>query len=217
MCGRYVSPDEAAYEREWSHIPRLTNIFQSFNVAPTQLAPIIRLNNGERELDKVTWGFQPNWAKSHWINARSETVFEKRAFKASARRNRCLVLAAGWYEWSGNSTPKQPYYFTRVDDRSFAFAGIYTSREVPTGKRFTFAILTTAANELAAPIHHRMPVILHPRDYDTWLDTASEFEQLSSAIERPFDDGLLQTYPVSRFVNRPGNDAPECIKRVAIN
>jgi putative SOS response-associated peptidase YedK len=182
MCGRYITPDQAALEREWATLPRDIEYFQSFNFAPTMQGPVVidvdedpeKVNDRERAVVLMTWGFQPHWAKRLWINARAETVFEARAFTRDAKRHRCLVIAAGWYEWTGDKAPRQPHLFRRKDGRTFAFAGVSTNRKVDDEWKSTYAILTTDANELSAPIHDRMPLIVHPLAYDAWLSPHSE-------------------------------------------
>ena len=221
MCGRYLTPEEAALEREWNIRPADINYFQSFNVAPTQSAPVVidvdgdpqKVTDRERSVVLMTWGFQPYWSKRGWINARAETVFENRAFASAAKRQRCLVIAAGWYEWTGSKAPKQPYLFARTGGRSFAFAGIWTTRTVDGQKIATYAILTTAANDLSAPIHDRMPLIVDPLAYDAWLRPDSEPQDYEAVLEHP-DDGPLEVYPVSKAVNSQKNDSPECMRRI---
>ena len=129
MCGRYITPEQGDIERHWDLVPA-TSYRQNFNTAPTQDAPVVFINDdGVRELRMFRWGFQPHWAKRAWINARSETLFESRAFAPAAKRRRCLVPAIGWYEWQGSKAPKQPYVFHVDGFRPFAFAGIWTARE----------------------------------------------------------------------------------------
>jgi putative SOS response-associated peptidase YedK len=177
MCGRYITPNEAALEREWSTLPRDFEYFPSYNFAPTMRGPVVidtdedpdKLNDRQRAVVLMTWGFQPHWAKRSLINARAETVFENRAFARDAERHRCLVIAAGWYEWTGDKAPRQPRLFRRTDGRSFAFAGIWTNRKVDDEWISTYAILTTDANELSAPIHNRMPLVVDPLAHDAWL------------------------------------------------
>lgn len=215
MCGRYITPDEAAIEREWMKLPRDFEYFPSYNFAPTQQGPVAVENDGERKIVPMKWGFQPHWSKRAWINARSETVFETRAFATDAKRQRCLVIAAGWYEWTGSKAPRQPYLFRRTDGQSFAFAGIWTTRKVDDETVSTYAILTTAADELAAPIHDRMPVIVHPLAYDAWLWPESEPQDYAAVLENP-DDSEFEAYPVSKLVNSPKNNAPELLEPIPV-
>jgi putative SOS response-associated peptidase YedK len=222
MCGRYVTPDEAALEREWGQLPRDIEYFQSYNFAPTMRGPVLvdadedpeKLNDRQRAIRLMTWGFQPHWAKRSWINARAETVFENRAFARDAERHRCLVIAAGWYEWTGDKAPRQPHLFRRKDGRSFAFAGIWTNRKVEEEWISTYAIITTDANALSAAIHDRMPLVVDPLAYDAWLWPGSDPQDYRAVIEDipPSDD--FEVYPVSKAVNSPKKDSPELVKRI---
>ena len=215
MCGRFVSPDEAAFEREWSMVTPPQNYFKSFNVAPSSKQPAILSHNGETICLKIAWNFQLEGQDRKHINARSETVFDKWTFRKAARQTRCIVPVAGWYEWDRSVNPKQPYYHTRTDGRSFGLAGIFTATEMNgLTATYTFALLTRDANEWAAPIHNRMPVLIHPRDYEAWLSPNTPVAAVKSM--QPFDDGLFEAYPVSTFVNRVANNTPECVKRTAI-
>lgn len=216
MCGRYITPDEATIERDWSVVSQGKRYLQSFNLAPTQTGIVAIETEDQRDVVYMTWAFRPRWSDRNWINARSETVLERRAFKSSALRMRCLVIAAGWYEWSGDKQARQPHFFGRVDDRTIAFAGIWTERETSYGSNRNFAILTTAANEWVEEFHHRMPLIVHPRHYDAWLSTATREADIRSIIEQPFDDGMFEAYPVSTFVNSPKNNSRKCIERVTL-
>ena len=130
-------------------------------------------------------------------------------------RHRCLVLAAGWYEWTGDKPPKQPHLFRRKDGRPFAFAGIWTNRKVEDEWISTYAILTTKADELSTPIHDRMPLVLDPLAYDAWLGPNSDPQDYRAVLERPDDDDY-ETFPVSKAVNSPKNDSPELVERVGL-
>jgi putative SOS response-associated peptidase YedK len=214
MCGRYITPDQAALEREWATLPRDVEYFPSYNFAPTLRGPVAIERDGERKVVLMMWGFQPHWAKRLWINARAESVFEARAFVKDATSHRCLVIAAGWYEWTGDKAPRQPHLFKRVDGHSFAFAGIWTNRKVDDEWISSYAILTTDADELSAPIHDRMPLIVHPLAYDAWLSPDAEPQDYRAVIENPGDDAEYEVFPVSKAVNSPKNDSPELVNRV---
>lgn len=218
MCGRYITPDERALRQLWSDLPFGYEYRQSWNFAPTQTGPVVvsqQAPDDERatpRLRLMKWGFQPRWSSRGWINARAETAFESRAFRYAIRHQRCLVPAAGWYEWTGNTKPRQPWLFTRADGAPFAFAGIWTSPETAVD---TYAILTTAPNELAAPIHNRMPFVVPPEAYATWLDEAASLEDLQSVLQRPHGESF-EVYPVSTAVNTPRNNWPELAERIAV-
>lgn len=207
MCGRYITPEEADLERHWQLTPSIA-YRQIFNLAPSQLAPIIRHDKeGRTELASFRWGFQPTWAKRSWINARSETVFETRAFQSAARKRRCLVPTIGWYEWQGAKAPKQPYCFHLDGFRPFAFAGIWTARKIDGGWNHNFAILTGPAAPYLEHIHDRMPVLINPKCYEAWLSPATE--NPAALITEPY--APVSTYAVSTLVNKPENNGPECI------
>lgn len=209
MCGRYLSPDEAAFERHFKLTPPEA-YRRSFNVAPSQFAAIIRHRDGRQVAELGIWGFQPAWAKRAWINARAETVFTSAAFRYAARASRCLVPAAGWYEWQGERAPKQPYVLYRDGFEPLAFAGIAISAERDGEKQTTFAILTRAAATAIAGIHDRMPAVLAPENYAAWLDDTADRTSLEQLLDAPPSD--IATRPVSTFVNKPANDDAKCIE-----
>jgi putative SOS response-associated peptidase YedK len=220
MCGRYLTPDEAALERAWDlHAP--SGYRQSYNFAPSQLAPVLVASaagaddehapdgaaDGRFALELLTWGFQPHWAKRAWINARSETVFSSRAFAAAAKRHRCLVPALGWYEWQGKSPPRQPWLFHLDGFKPFAFAGIYTpARDSETGN---FAILTTEAKGEMADIHSRMPVVIDESDQARWVAPELSQDDATEILEAHIV--RFERYKVSSYVNKPANNDAACI------
>lgn len=209
MCGRFITPDEAALERHFG-LTAPPDFTQSFNLAPSRPAPVIRLDpEGARDLALLTWGFQPVWARRAWINARSETVFETKAFAAAARKRRCLVPAIGWYEWQGAEAPRQPYVFHLGGFRPFAFAGIWTARETDAGWVRSFAILTTAAEGALRAIHDRKPLVLAEDAYTAWLSPDTSAADAKALLASDFR-GIV-TYRVSPYVNKPANDDPGCI------
>jgi putative SOS response-associated peptidase YedK len=210
MCGRYLTPAEADLERAWKlHAP--TDYRQSYNLAPSQLAPVLLpADGGGLRLELLSWGFQPSWAKRAWINARAETVFSSRAFAPAARRHRCLVPALGWYEWQGASPPRQPWIFHRDGFTPFTFAGIFCpAREGGAGN---FGILTTEAAPGLAHIHGRMPVVLCEGDRERWLDAGLEQDEALRLIDGHLEE--FATYKVAPYVNKPANNDAECIAPV---
>ena len=209
MCGRYITPDASALEREWGRVPP-ADFRQSWNLAPSQLAPVIRIaEDGATDLGLLVWGFQPGWSKRSWINARAETVFASKAFASAARKRRCIVPAIGWYEWQGKAAPRQPYVFHRDGFVPFAFAGIWTAREVDDGWQRTFAIVTTEASGELARIHHRKPVALTADAQRQWLDPSLGQEQAESVLG--LEGPEVDAYRVSTYVNKPQNNDAQCI------
>lgn len=210
MCGRYLTPDAAALERYW-RLPAPAGYTRSYNLAPTQPAPLVRADEqGRPQLGMIVWGFRPPWAERSWINARSETVFTTKAFAAAARKRRCLVPAAGWYEWQGEEAPRQPFVFHLDGFAPFAFAGIWTARETEEGWQRSFAILTTAAHGPFREIHPRKPLVLAPECHDLWMDRGASVEALEAAMRRPVEG--FTTYAVTPYVNKPANDEARCIE-----
>jgi putative SOS response-associated peptidase YedK len=195
-----------------------------YNIAPTQPVPVVRRKpkTSVRELSLVQWGLIPHWAKdpsvsSKLINARSETISEKPAFRDAFRSRRCLVPVDGFYEWERTSNGKQPYCFQMNDDEMFAFAGIWDHWTDNNARVIeTCSILTTTANVTASKVHDRMPVILERRDYDLWLDPEFYNTNELSGLLKPYTDQKMRCYPVSNRVNSPKNDDPECSRLVPL-
>jgi putative SOS response-associated peptidase YedK len=222
MCGRFtlwISLEELAEVMPWLTIPGgLDSLTPRYNIAPTQPIAVVP-NNGERALDFFVWGLIPSWAKdpaigSRMINARGETVAEKPSFRAAYRRRRCLILADGFYEWQAvpGQKRKQPVYIHLKSGEPFAFAGLWERWQSEYGDEVLSAtIITTTPNDLLAPIHNRMPVILPPAAYDRWLDPGEQPPGALDDLLAPYPASEMDTYPVSTTVNSPANDVPACI------
>lgn len=221
MCGRYTVTGDLDELVEVFDAPPLDGLrldLPRYNVAPTQDAPVVAVGGEGRRIAAFRWGLVPFWADdpsigNRLINARSETVAEKPAFRAAFRRRRCLVVADGFYEWqrpSGGEGPKRPFWLHRPDRRPFAMAGIWERW----GELLTFAILTTRAPEWMKPIHDRMPLLLARDLRERWLDREAGPDDLAALLE-PGARPPLEAREVSTFVNSPANDAPECIEPVA--
>jgi len=217
MCGRYtlaVSPeklsDRFAVEPPFDLKPR-------YNIAPTQAVVAVREIDGHRELVSLRWGLIPAWAKdasigNRLINARSETILEKPSFRTAFQRRRCLIPASGFYEWQTLPDGKQPFYFTPSDDALIAFAGVWEQWRAPDGSLIeSCTILTTKANEVVAPIHDRMPVIVPPDLDAVWLYPTSDIQQLYKLCLTP-PPIALRCYPVSKAVNQVRNDSEVLIQ-----
>ncbi len=217
MCGRFsLTVGDRDIATEWNvHVP--FDVPARYNIAPTQPV-VVLLDDGQRRVDRFQWGLVPFWAKdpkigNRMINARAETVFDKSAYRAAAKRRRCLVLADGFYEWQKtNGGPNVPHYVRLKSGRPFGFAGIWEHWEGAEGELLTCAIVTTEPNELMKPIHNRMPVIVRKDLEDHWLDTGLQDPADLQPVLRPYPDDELAAYPVSTLVNKPDNDRPECIE-----
>jgi putative SOS response-associated peptidase YedK len=220
MCGRYTlsSPsDEIASLFDLVTVP---DIPPRYNVAPTQETAVVRVvaPGAPRRLEMLRWGLVPYWADdpsigNRMINARSEGVADKPAFRNSFRRQRCLVPTDGFYEWKKDGKLKQPFHIRRKDRHPFAFAGLWERWRGPAGKLLdTFTILTTDANDLIRPLHDRMPVILDRKDFGLWLDPVVSDPTRLQPLLAPAPDGEMETIPVSRAVNSPAYDAADCIE-----
>ncbi len=174
-----------------------------------------------RQARRHRWGLIPSWAKdpaiaNQLINAQAETAATKPAFRAAFRKRRCLIPADDFYEWRKENRHKQPFHIRMRVGSPFAFAGLWEHWEGTQGRAIdSCTILTTTPNDLLRPLHHRMAVILHPGDYDLWLDlSVQEVERLQSLL-RAYPAEEMTAYPVSTRVNNPGNDIPECIEPIA--
>ncbi len=225
MCGRFCffSPAEAV--ARLFRVADAQDLPPRYNIAPTQAAPVVRADDGRRELTLLRWGLVPFWAKdlkigNRMINARGETVAAKPAFRQAFRKRRCLVLADGFYEWQKTSSGKQPWYIDQADGEPFAMAGLWESwRGGPQAQGEgvepveTCTIVTTGANAMMRALHDRMPVLLDAHGVDAWLDPATGPEALQTLLA-PAPDGVLKAVPVSRYVNSPANDGPELIRPV---
>jgi putative SOS response-associated peptidase YedK len=217
MCGRYrLTRADRLAEKFDAELSEELN--PRYNIAPTQPVPVVRSSGSRRVIASMRWGLIPNWAKDasmSQINARSETVLEKSAFKESFERRRCLIPADGFYEWKRRARSKQPFHFGMKDDSLFAFAGIWDRWRMPQGQMIeSCAILTTAPNELLKDVHDRMPMILIEQTYQEWLFTrASDCGRLKILLQ-PFDAAMMKRFPVSSAVNNAQVDTPECIQEV---
>lgn len=214
MCGRYTLyevddlPDR--FEVDPAELAALKDeLKERYNISPTQLLPTITADSDKRHVQIMRWGYMPHWAKDpksvfkyKTFNARSEEIFDKPTWKGAIRYHRCLVPSNGFYEWKAVADGKQPYFIHPKDQELFAFAGLFgTWRDVEGMEWSTFSIITTTPNAEMADIHTRMPVILHPGDEDRWLDPTNDNPNDIADLMRPYEDGMLEIWPVSREVN----------------
>ncbi|MBX7135568.1 MAG: SOS response-associated peptidase [Fimbriimonadaceae bacterium] len=187
-----------------------------YNIAPSEDAPAVLLNKeGHRTFLPLTWGLVPHWAKdpgggARMINARSETVREKPAFRDAFARRRCLIPADGFFEWRDENGKKAPYFITRLDHRPFAMAGIWDRWKDDSTTLRTCSILTTEPNRKVAELHNRMPVILHERDFDLWLDPEAPVPALESLFV-PYEEEQTLLTPVTPRMGNPRYKEPDCV------
>lgn len=223
MCGRFAQKSDPERLARQFGVAEAPAAEARYNVAPTQAVLGVREGGTGREMTFFKWGLVPSWAKdpsigARLINARSETVAGKPAFREAFRRRRCIVPADGFYEWRREGTRKQPFYFRMLDESPFGFAGLWERWEGEAGKVInSCTILTTAANDVVRPVHDRMPVILHPGDYDQWLDADVRQHDLRGELLRPYPASEMAGYPVGAAVNNPRNEGGALIERAPVN
>lgn len=218
MCGRYT------HRFTWAQLHRLLGLTSwpeeelvpRYNVAPTQLAPVVRGSGSGRVGALMKWGLIPSWADdaaigSRMVNARAETVAEKPAFRAAFAARRCLVPVSGFYEW--HATPgekvKTPFVIQRASGEPFMLAGLWEQWSKGPAPVESFTILTTTPNALLEPIHDRMPVIVDEPDWDCWLNGKGTAE--ASQLLRPHGVDGFETRAISTRVNSPRNDDPSVL------
>ena len=223
MCGRFASTSPpgalASYFGAEAPADPDSEATPDYNVAPTRDVATVRVRERIRRLDYLRWGLVPRWAKdlrigSKMINARAETIATKNAYRSAFKRRRCLVAADGFYEWRRlDDKTKQPMYIHRADGDPLAFAGLHERWTDAEGLReiHTCTIITTTPNDMMAPIHDRMPVLLAPRDWERWLDPANEDVDELQPLLIPAPDELLTAYAVSTEVNNVRNNHADLI------
>jgi putative SOS response-associated peptidase YedK len=221
MCGRYVSPGEASIEREFNLVNTEWKFPPSYNVAPTQQVPIVRMVDGERRGSRLRWGLIPFFAKGvptkySTINARIETVQTAASYRGPWKRGqRCLVVVSGFYEWQvqPDGKSKIPFFIKTNDQEIAAFAGLWESSRTDAGEMIeSVTHITVPANSLVGEIHntkHRMPAILEKADREAWLTGTPEeaWETLG-----PYPDDMMVAWPVSTRVNTPKNNDPGLVE-----
>ncbi|MCP4316821.1 MAG: SOS response-associated peptidase [Hyphomicrobiales bacterium] len=233
MCGRFSLISSAAALEAFFAIAELERHHPRYNIAPTQPIMMViagdnsALPHGRNMADRrsllVRWGLLPSWVKDPRdfpliINARSETVLDKASFRGPMRHFRALVPASGFYEWQreGRSRP-QAYWVRPRDGGLVAFAGLMDSLLAPDGSEIdSGAILTTKANEVISYIHHRMPVVIQPDDFDRWLDCKTQEPRHVADLMKPADPDFFEAIPVSDRVNKVANMGPDLQEAVEI-
>jgi putative SOS response-associated peptidase YedK len=222
MCGRFtldLPPEKLAEIFGLAELPRIE---PRYNIAPTQQVAAIRTlaDNEHRKIAMLKWGFIPSWTKDpslghKLINARSESIHEKRAFRQAIRYHRCIIPTSGFFEWEEKEGKKTPLYIRLKDGSPMCFAGIWDHWKSPEGEVVeSCSMLTTSSNKLIEPLHDRMPVILHPQEYALWLDRTITDPEKLKPLYQPYPADLMGMWPVSSLVNSSRNDSPACIEKV---
>jgi putative SOS response-associated peptidase YedK len=219
MCGRF---DLHTSVHEFVRLLQAALLYDpapSYNIAPTQQVAVLRVNrDDQRELVAMRWGLVPSWSKGpdnrySMINARAETLPSKPAYRGPFKSRRCLIPADGFFEWQRGPAGKRPYYIGVGGQQPFAMAGLWEAWTGSNGDRIeSCTIITTEANSLIAGIHHRMPVILEPQNYDQWLDHSQQQNNAARALLEPFPVEPMFAHPVSVRVNNAANNEPACIE-----
>ncbi len=224
MCGRFLnSLPPAEIARLFATTNVAPNYPARFNIAPTDPVLAVRVNpkTGQRSLDALRWGLVPHWAKdlkigARLINARAEGLAATPSFRDAFARRRCLIPASGFYEWKKDGQTKTPYAIVPADAPLFAFAGLWDNwRDRNAGEDApwirTCAIVTGEANEVLAPIHDRMPVILPRAAWAKWLGEEPAEPSALQALLRPYPSERLRVYPIGSRVNSVKNDDPSLL------
>jgi len=221
MCGRFSSSSKPEQiKKEFKVAVEDPAIFKPrYNIAPSQMIPIVLDRTGERIVAQLKWGLVPSWAKdaligSRMINARAETLMEKPSFREAYKSRRCIIPASGFYEWQrAEKGAKQPFYFYLTNKEVFGFAGLWEEwlDKKSSESLETCTIITTEANDVLKPVHDRMPVILKAADYDEWLDTKEANTDKLQKLLAPYPPDEMSSHAVSRAVNSPTFDSPELI------
>jgi putative SOS response-associated peptidase YedK len=226
MCGRYTlhsSAEEVANHFDAKLSDEDHEFFEpSYNIAPGSTRPVVLLGNQQqRTIGGMRWGLIPSWAEDEqtgykMINARAESIDEKKSFNGPFQSQRCIVPANGFYEWKSDKKEKQPFYIRVLTHDIIGFAGLYEKWESKEGELiYSFTIITTEANALVKPLHDRMPVVLQPNHYSTWLDPENnEQPEVLKNLLQPYPFEEMATFRVTEEVNTPKNDRPELIQPI---
>ena len=229
MCGRFgLFAELDALAEQFNFDPSIMRDVYSprWNIPPTMPVLSVRHSpqagaSGENQAKLLRWGMtgarhpRARGSSRPLFNARAETVHRLPSFRQPFRERRCLIPASGFYEWTkDDSGGRTPVWFHREDDAAMAFAGIWATERADDGDIDACAVITCAANELVAPVHHRMPVILPPEAYDDWLDPDADAVDLLALVQPSEWPGVAR-HQVSKEVNRAANDYPTLVERAA--
>lgn len=237
MCGRYALVNGKKVFLTWEKLNELKKkgipfeIVPRYNVAPKQKMPVVAVRDNELKIEIMQWGLVPHWSKEpktefSTINAKSETLEQSKLYAPYFKGSRCLVPADAFYEWKritleqagkgkqSKSVQKQPMCIRMKDEQPFMFAGLFSVWKDPKSEQeiATYTIITTSPNELLQEIHNRMPVILDEKNFDQWLDRDYKDTEKLKELLKPYPAKKMKAYPVSRIVNSPANDVPDCLE-----
>lgn len=230
MCGRFArktKPKNLAKKFKVK-IPddTLLELDAKYNIAPSSINPVFRVPaKGEQPImESFKWGLVPKWASDPSIGfklaiARAETVAEKPSFKQAFLKRRCLVPVDGYFEWVQTTKPKQPHYFFMKDGEPFCLAGLWEYWEDKTGKEkplYTFTLITTEPNPLAAKVHDRMPVIIDEKDFEFWLDPENQDVEALQELLKDYPASKMSSHPVSTFVSNARNEGEQCVEKIEL-
>ena len=218
MCGRFTQAMSWHKPHSLYQMPRQAplNLQPRWNGAPTQDFAACRLDaQGARVLTKLRWGLVPAWAPdvkmgARLIDARSESVHVKPAFRAAFKKRRCLIAANGWFEWRAEGDGKQPWFISAASGAPLSFAGLWERWERGSESVETFTVLTTGASSELSAIHHRQPSILRAGDFEEWLTPDSTQDRLL-ALARSAYEGPYESLRVSRRANNARNNDPDLL------
>jgi putative SOS response-associated peptidase YedK len=219
MCARYIAFTEQVNPVRIADLFRLAELPDTrprYNVAPSQLVPVVGAKaDGRRGLSSFKWGFVPHRANGPRdghppVNAKSETVATTPMFRDDVARKRCLMVACGFYEWTGPKGKRQPIHYRMKDGEPFAFAAVWDCWRGGAEPLFTCALLTTTPNELVREVHDRMPVILPADAYNAWLDPKADPGRLLGLL-KPYPPDAMAAAPADPAMNKPAFQGPGCL------
>jgi putative SOS response-associated peptidase YedK len=220
MCGRLSQATSAEKAQRILDIINSLDMEARYNIAPSQsIAAVRQDSNHNNKWAILHWGLIPFWAKEKkigykMINAKAETLGQKPAFRNAYKNHRCIIPADGFYEWKKIAGAKQPYYIRNKTEEPLMFAGLWERWKGEGEEIESCTIITTPANDLIKPLHDRMPAIITKEMWNKWLDPEITDVSQFQVMLAPYPSKQLTAYAVSRMVNTPANDSPECIEPV---
>jgi len=217
MCNRVAAPEFREIKVRWNLFNDLAAPATRFNVGPDGRELVTVVHNTEgNEGHLMSWPLVPAFSKTErpeysTSNARDDRLLQSPVYKRLVNKRRCLIPVAGFYEWQGKKPPKTPLYIYLKSGELFALAGLWDTWKKPDGNILeSVTIITTAPNDFMKPIHNRMPLILHREDESRWLDCQGNDFNAVQELVKPFDSDLMVAHEVSRRINNPKYEAPDC-------